>query len=351
MSEKVLLKGNEAIAEAAIVAGCKHFYGYPITPQTEVAAYMSKRLPKIGGTFLQAESEVAAINMLYGSSAAGVRAMTSSSSPGISLKAEGISYLAGSDLPAVIVNIQRAGPGLGGIQPSQADYYQATKGIGHGDFHIIVIAPSTVQEIVDLTGTAFDLADIYRMPVMILGDGMLGQMMEPVIFGNLKKRDVPPKTWAAAGTNGERKRNIINSLYIEPDQLEKLILERYEKYSVIEEKEVMYEEYLTKDADVVVVAYGAVARIARNAIDEARSLGIKAGLFRPITLWPFPKKQLAELSGNVKAFVCSEMSMGQMIDDVKLAIECKKPVLFSGRTGGTVPTPGEILEALKKACI
>lgn len=346
MSEKVLMKGNEAMAEAAIAAGCRCFFGYPITPQTEVAAHMAKRMPKIGGTFLQAESEIAAINMVLGASSVGVRAMTSSSSPGISLKSEGISYLAGSDLPAVIVNIQRAGPGLGGIQPAQGDYYQATRGLGHGDFHILVLAPASVQELADLTMEAFDLADIYRMPVMVLGDGMLGQMMEPVLLKEGTGRTIPEKTWAAGGTHGERKHNIINSLYIEPDELEKLVLKRYEKYEQIEKTEARAEEYMTEDADIIVTAFGSTARIAKSAVKTVRAQGIKVGLIRPITLWPFPEKVYADAANRAKAFLCVEMNMGQMIDDVKLATNCRRPVQFYGRTGGMVPTPDEIVKAV-----
>ena len=342
MAEKVLMKGNEAIAEAAIEAGCRHYFGYPITPQTEVAAYMSKRMPKIGGTFLQAESEVAAINMVYGVAGTGKRVMTSSSSPGISLKSEGISYIAGSDLPAVIVNIQRGGPGLGGIQPSQADYFQATKGGGHGDYRLIVLAPNSVQEIVSLTFDAFDLADLYRMPVMILGDGMLGQMMEPVEFPEHSDRVLPEKTWATDTTQGKRKKNIINSLYIKPDVLEKIVLERYERYAEVEAKEARAETYLADDADIIITAYGATSRISRNAVDALRASGIKAGLLRPITLWPFPKAEYQRLAKTAKAFLTVEMSMGQMVEDVKLAIDCSRPVYFCGRTGGMIPTPGEI---------
>ncbi|MDR1003357.1 MAG: 3-methyl-2-oxobutanoate dehydrogenase subunit VorB [Oscillospiraceae bacterium] len=347
MSEKVLMKGNEALAEAAIQAGCRHFFGYPITPQTELAAYMSKRMPKIGGVYLQAESEVAAINMVLGASAAGVRAMTSSSSPGISLKSEGISYLAGSDLPCLIINIQRGGPGLGGIQPSQADYWQATKATGHGDFQILVFAPSTVQEMVDLVAGAFDKADKYRMPAMILADGMLGQMMEPVAIGEADVK-LPEKEWATSGHKGKRKHNVINSLYIDPNVLENIVVERYKKYETIEATEQMSESYLTEDADIVLVAYGASSRIARSAVNSARELGIKAGLIRPISLWPFPKDVVAKAGDTAKQILTVEMSMGQMVDDVRLAVNGKCPVSFFGRTGGIIPTPAEVLEEIKK---
>lgn len=349
MSEKVLMKGNEAMAEAAIQAGCRHFFGYPITPQTEVAAYMAKQMPKHGGTFLQAESEVAAINMVYGASGAGARVMTSSSSPGISLKQEGISYIAGADLPCVIVNIVRGGPGLGGIQPAQSDYFQATKGGGHGDYHLVVFAPSSVQELVNLTKEAFDVADIYRTPVMIMGDGMLGQMMEPVEFGAYTPREIPEKTWATNGTEGKRKHNTINSLYITPSVLENLIIKRQKRYDVIQEKEARFEAYKTEDAEIIVTAYGITARIAQTAVNRAREAGIKVGMIRPVTLWPFPEKAFAALDEKkIKDVLCVEMSMGQMIEDVKLALNCRIPVSFYGRTGGVVPTPDEILGEIKK---
>lgn len=348
MADRVLMKGNEALAEAAIRAGCRNFFGYPITPQTELAAYMAKRMPKIGGTYLQAESEVAAINMVLGAASAGVRAMTSSSSPGVSLKTEGISYMAGSDLPALIINVQRGGPGLGGIQPSQSDYWQATRAPGHGDLHVLVFAPSSVQEMVDLVGKAYDLADQYRMPAMILADGMLGQMMEPVVLGDDSSEKVlPKKEWAACGHNNERKHNIINSLYLTASDLEALVKARFERYAIIEDKEPMSESYCIEDAEYVVVAYGATARIAKAAVKEARNEGIKVGLIRPITLWPFPKKAMAAAATNAKAFLCVEMSMGQMIDDVKLAINCKCPVGFFGHTGGVIPTPAEVLAEIK----
>lgn len=348
MADKVLMKGNEAIAEAAIRAGCRHYFGYPITPQTEVAAYMAKRMPKIGGVFLQAESEISAINMVYGVASAGMRVMTSSSSPGISLKQEGISYLAGADLPALIVNVQRGGPGLGGIQPSQSDYFQATKGGGHGDYHLIVLAPASVQEMADMTGKAFDLADEYRMPVMLLADGTMGQMMEPVTLPETAHRTVE-KPWAVTGTQGKREHNIINSLYLKPEILERTNLERYDRYRVIEEKEPLWEEYLTEDADICVVAFGIAARVSKNAVKAARAKGIKAGLIRPITLWPFPKAPLAKAAEHAKAFLSVELSMGQMIEDIELAIRCRRPVTLCNRTGGMIPTPEEVLAAIEKA--
>lgn len=347
-NQKVLMKGNEALAEAAIQAGCHHFFGYPITPQTEVAAYMSKRLPKIGGTYLQAESEVAAINMVLGAASAGVRAMTSSSSPGISLKSEGISYLAGSDLPCLIINVQRGGPGLGGIQPSQADYWQATRAPGHGDLHILVFAPSTIQEIVDMVFDAFESADRYRIPVMILADGMLGQMMEPVVFPEKKVVTFDKESWAANGHKNKRPHNIINSLYLQATELEQKIKERFERYEEIKAKEARAEEYLVSDADIVVVAYGATSRIARSAINSARAKGIKAGLIRPQTLWPYPSAVIAKAAQTAKAFLTVEMSMGQMVDDVRLAVNGKVPVSFFGRTGGVIPTPAEVLAEIEK---
>lgn len=348
MADKVLMKGNEAIAEAAIQAGCRFFFGYPITPQTEISAYMAKRMPKIGGTFLQAESEVAASNMVYGAAGAGARVMTSSSSPGISLKAEALSYIAGADLPAVVVNIVRAGPGLGGIQPAQCDYFQATKGHGHGDYRMIVLAPSSVQEIIDQVTLAFDLADIYRTPVMVIGDGMLGQMMEPVVFEKTEHREVPEKTWATTGTQGKRKHNVINSLYIKPEELEKIILERQKRYDEITAKETRHEEYHCEDADYIITGYGSTARIAKNAVDELRAKGIKAGLLRPVTLWPFPTDAYRKYADKAKAFLTAEMSTGQMIEDVKLAVEGKAPVYFYGRVGGLVPYPEEIVAEIEK---
>lgn len=351
MGEKFLMKGNEAIAEAAIRNGCIHFFGYPITPQTEVSAYMSKVLPKIGGTFLQAESEIAAINMVLGAASCGVRAMTSSSSPGISLKSEGISYIAGSDLPCVILNVMRGGPGLGGIQPSQADYWQATRALGHGDFQLLVFAPATVQEIVDLIGTAFDLADKYRMPALILADGILGQMMEPVEFPEKKEAPASAKPYATTGTRfgtpEARKPNIVNSLYLKPDQLEKTVVDRFARYEIVKANEVRVEEYLTEDADIVAVAYGATARVVRSAVEMAREEGIRAGLLRPITVWPFPEEAVARAAGHAKALLAVEMSMGQMVEDVRLAANGACPVSFFGRTGGIVPSPAEVLDQLR----
>ena len=347
MADKVLMKGNEALAEAAIQAGCRHYFGYPITPQTEVAAYMAKRMPKIGGCFLQAESEIAAINMVYGVASAGKRVMTSSSSPGISLKEEGISYLAGADLPAFIVNVQRGGPGLGGIQPSQSDYFQSTRGGGHGDYHIIVLAPSSVQEMADLTVKGFDLADEYRMPAMVLADGTMGQMMEPVIMGNYQPKTVE-KPWAVTGTKMQRPHNIVNSLYLNPEELERTNFERYARYAVIEQKEAMYESFLMEDAEICVTAFGIASRVSRNAVLAARAEGIKVGMLRPITLWPFPKAPFAEAADHVSAFISVELSMGQMIEDVELATRCKQPVYLCNRTGGMIPSPEQVLAKIKE---
>lgn len=346
MADKVLMKGNEAMAESALRAGCRYFFGYPITPQTELSAYMSKMMPKVDGTFLQAESEIAAINMVYGASAAGARVMTSSSSPGISLKSEGISYMAGADLPGVIVNVQRGGPGLGSIQPSQADYWQATRALGHGDFHVIVYAPSTVQEMADYAYLAFDVSDEYRVPVIIIADGLLGQMMEPVELPE-PKTDLPEKPWATVGHKHQRKHNIANSLYLTADELEDLVVERFERYKMIEEKEQRAETFMVDDADIVLVAYGASARIARSAVVAAREKGIKAGLVRPITLWPFPKKAITALLPTAKAFLSVEMNMGQMIDDIRLVVDGQVPVEHFGRTGGKIPSPAEVLEHIE----
>ena len=349
MEKKVLMKGNEAIAEAAIRAGCRHYFGYPITPQTEIAAYMAKRMPKIGGTFLQAESEIAAINMVYGVASAGLRVMTSSSSPGVSLKGEGLSYLAGADLPALVVNVQRGGPGLGGIQPSQSDYFQATRGAGHGDFHMIVLAPASVQEMAELTVKAFDLADKYRMTSMLLADGTMGQMMEPVALDDLQINPMPEKPWATTGTKMERKRNIINSLSLVPEELEQFNFARYEKYAQIEREEARAEEYRMEDAEICVAAFGIASRVSRNAVDAAREMGIKVGLIRPITLWPFPVDPFKRSLATVKKYISVELNMGQMIEDVRLATECRRPVTLCNRAGGMIPTPEQVLEAIKAA--
>ncbi|WAM37543.1 3-methyl-2-oxobutanoate dehydrogenase subunit VorB [Caldicellulosiruptor acetigenus] len=346
------MKGNEAIAEAALRAGCECFFGYPITPQTELLQYMAKKLLKNGGVFIQAESEVGAINMAYGASSCGKRVMTSSSGPGISLKQEGISYLAGAELPCVIVNIMRGGPGLGNINAAQSDYLQATKGGGHGDYKVIVLAPSSVQEAVELTIKAFDLADKYRNPVMILGDGMLGQMMEVVEFDENYQPQKVEKLWAVTGERNREKR-VTNSLYIVPEELEKHNLKLKEKYKKIKENEVMVEEYLADDAKVIFVSFGMCARIVKSAVNRLRQAGEKVGLVRPITLWPFPENELKSyaLKEEVEFFIDVEMNLGQMLEDVKLSLEGKKEVHFYGRTGGMVPTIQEIMDfyySLKK---
>ena len=348
--KRVLMKGNEVIAEAAIRAGCRNYFGYPITPQTEVMHYMAKKMVQIGGNFVQAESEVSAINMVYGAAAAGCRAMTSSSSPGISLKQEGISYIAGAELPAVVVNIVRAGPGLGGILPAQSDYFQAVKGGGHGDYRNIVIAPASVQELYEMTVEAFNLADKYRMLAMIMGDGTLGQMMEPVAFRDEEPIEKIEKPWAATGRQGREFHNTVTSIYIDPDDLEAKNNELSAKYKYIEENEVRYEEIGTDDAEVVIVAYSTCSRICKNVIKQAAEMGIKVGMIRPITLWPFPSKAIAEVADkpNVKAFLDVELSQGQMVEDVKLAVLGKKPVHFFGRNGGNLPSQKEILDEIIK---
>lgn len=346
---KVLMKGNEALAESALRAGCRFFFGYPITPQTELAAYLSKTMPKLGGTYLQAESEIAAINMVYGAAACGARAMTSSSSPGISLKGEGISYMAGADLPGVIINVQRGGPGLGSIQPSQSDYWQATRALGHGDFHVVVYAPSTVQEMADMVYGAFDVADEYRVPVMILADGMLGQMMEPVELP-APKTEFPEKPWACTGHGHARPHNVANSLYLTPEDLDRLNHERFERYELIKAREQDAETLFVGDADVVVVAFGASARICRSAVYEAREAGLRVGLIRPKTLWPFPVDAIRATLGTTKAYLTVEMNMGQMVDDVRLALAGAAPVEFFGHAGGIIPTPDEVYERIRNLC-
>ncbi|HHT54086.1 MAG TPA: 3-methyl-2-oxobutanoate dehydrogenase subunit VorB [Clostridiales bacterium] len=350
MSQKVLMKGNEALAEAALRCGCLYFFGYPITPQSEVSEYMAKRLPQAGGLCLQAESEVAAINMVLGAAAAGVRAMTSSSSPGISLMSEGISYLVGSDLPCLICNIQRGGPGLGGIQPTQQDYLQATKAPGHGDMHLYVVAPASVQEMAGLVARAFDVADTYRTPALLLADGALGQMMEPVDFDAALsvRRDLPEKSWATTGHGGKRKKNIVNSLYLSPEALERSVLSRQERYREIERTEVLCEETDTADAEIILVAYGISARICRSALEAARAMGIRAGLLRPITLWPYPRAALLRAAGHAKHFLVVELNIGQMVDDVRVATQCHRPVSFFGRCGGMLPTPEDVLAEIVK---
>lgn len=348
--EKKLLKGNEAIAEAAVRAGCRFYAGYPITPQNEIPEYMSWRLNEVDGHFVQAESEIAAINMVYGAAGAGGRAMTSSSSPGISLKQEGISYICGAELPCVIINMVRSGPGLGGIQPAQCDYFQATKGGGHGDYRMLVYAPSSVQECVDIMYNAFDKAENYRLPVMILGDGMLGQIMEAVSLPEMKDvTKLPKKEWATTGEGFGDGRRIINSLYIIPDELEAVNIRLEKVYDKLAEKETLVEEYKVDDAEIILTAYGTVGRIVKSAVDMLRQIGVKAGLLRPITVFPFPSatfKKAAE--GQVQKFVAVELSMGQYIEDVKLSVEGKKPVLFYGRSGGNVMSPEDVVAFVTK---
>ena len=343
-----LMKGSEAIAEAAIRAGARFFFGYPITPQTEIPEYMSARMPEVGGCFLQAESEVAAINMVYGAASTGARVITSSSSPGVSLKQEGISYCAGAQLPCVILNVMRGGPGLGSIQASQGDYNQATKGGGNGDYHLITYAPASIQEAINIFGFAFDKAEKYRVPVLFLADGIMAQMMEPVEMPEMVEYKVDPekKPWAATGWkpgDDPAKRAVINSLYINTEELTVHNNNLQAIYREIEKNEVMYEAYMTEDADYIITAFGTVARIAKSAVNELREKGIKVGLFRPITVWPFPYKELKEAAVNAKAVLDVEANEGQMLIDVKLALEGTKPVEYFGHCGSLMPTTGEIV--------
>ena len=347
MTEAKLMKGLEALAEAAIQAGCDAYFGYPITPQSEVLEYLAREMPKHDRIVLQAESEVASINMVYGAAGAGFRAMTSSSSPGFSLMQEGISYLAGAELPCLLVNVNRAGPGLGGIQPGQGDYFQSVKGGGHGDYRMIVLAPASVQEMADFVFLGFDLADKYRNPVLILSDGAIGQMMEKVEFKPYTAPVVDKSSWATTGKPKTRERNYITSLFIQPEVLEKHNLKLVAKYNLMKEQEVRWEELHTKDAEYLLVAYGLSARICQKAIDIARSKGIKVGLLRPISLFPYPYKRLEELATQVKAMMSVELNSGQMVDDVKLAVKGKVPVEFFGKLGGLIFTPEEIEEQLE----
>jgi len=348
--KREIWKGCEAIAEAAIRAGCRAYFGYPITPQNELPEYMSSHMPAAGGVFVQSESELAAINMVYGAAATGVRAMTSSSSPGVSLKQEGISYMAAVELPGVIVNVMRGGPGLGSIQPSQCDYYQATRGGGNGDYRTLTLAPLNIQEAVDLMFDAFDLADLYRNPVMILADGLIGQMMEPIVWKEHPKRELPDKVWAASGRKDRDHNNFLTSLLIKAEDCEAHNLHLAEKYKAMEEKECRWEEIALDDAELIFVAYGTPARIAISATENLRKQDIKAGIFRPITVWPFPSKQLRKLAERpqVKLVLDLELCLGQMLDDVNLAIEGCKPVRFYGRTGGSIPTVSEVEAAAQK---
>jgi 2-oxoglutarate ferredoxin oxidoreductase subunit alpha len=342
--------GNEAMSEAAIVAGLDAYFGYPITPQNEVTQYMSRRMPEEGRVFVQSESELAAINMVFGAAATGKRTMTSSSSPGISLMQEGISYLAAAELPCVIVNVMRGGPGLGNIAPAQGDYFQATRGGGHGDYQTIVLGPSTVQELVDCMPLAFDLADIYRIPVLILADGILGQMMEPVVIEKKPRPKLPTKDWALTGAK-DRPQNIVRSLWLKEGAVEQHNYDLQAKYRRIEKSEVRFEQYETDGADIIIVAYGVAARIVRTAVDRARAQGIKVGWFRPITLWPFPHTELNKLAEQMPMFLTVELSCGQMLEDVKLAVAGKTPVVFYGRPGGGVPTVEQVLDKIQQLTI
>ena len=346
---KILMKGNEAFGKAAMVAGCKYFFGYPITPQSELPEYLSRELPAIGGTFVQAESEVAAINMVYGAGGCGARVLTSSSSPGIALKQEGITYCAGAEVPCVILNVVRGGPGLGSIQPSQSDYFMTTRGGGDGDYRTPVYAPASVQEACDMIMDAFDVSELYRTPVLVLLDGMIGQMMEPVDFDKPRKqRELPSKEgWATTGTKGKRKPNIINSLYLSPEILEEHNYHLQRKYDVIEANELQYEMDRTEDAELVFVAYGTMARVVKNCVNEMRAEGYKVGLIRPKTVWPYPYKAFDEIPACKNLFVI-EMSLGQMVEDVKLGSNGRYPVHFYGRPGGMVPEPKEIIARAKE---
>jgi len=345
---KQLMKGAEVIGASAIKAGCKYFFGYPITPQNEVPEYMARELPKIGGTFVQAESEVAAINMVYGAAGTGNRVFTSSSSPGIALKQEGITYLAGAELPCVISSISRSGPGLGGILPSQADYFQATRGGGNGDYRTIVYAPTNLQEMSDLMQKSFYIADKYRNPVMLLADGTLAQMMEPVEIKDLDFPTIDHSSWAANGNKAGRDPHVVSSVHLLADDLERENLKNKAKYNKIEEEEVMYETFEIEDAEIVIVSYGSAARVVRNAVENLRAEGVKVGILRPITLWPFPYKAFDELTKSTKVLLAAELSQGQMIDDVKIASNGRWPVDFYGRSGGNVFATEEIENKVKE---
>lgn len=344
---RVLMKGNEAIAKAAIISGCRYFFGYPITPQNEIPEYMARELPKVGGVFLQSESEIAAINMVYGASGAGGRVMTSSSSPGIALKQEVISYIASAELPCVIVSMMRSGPGLGGIQPSQADYFQTTRGGGNGDYRVVSYAPSTVQEAVELVNRAFRISERYRTPVMVVGDGMIGQMMEPVDFSKIDEVEKVERPWATTGTSNHEGRNIVSTLMLDPTDLETHNLKLKAKYNEIESSEALYELYNMEGAEIVLVAYGTTSRIVKNTISLLEKEGLKTGLIRPITLWPFPKKAFQAIPETCRLVMSVEMSMGQMIDDVNIATNGKFSTAFYGKAGGVVPTPSDIVSAIK----
>jgi 2-oxoglutarate ferredoxin oxidoreductase subunit alpha len=355
MADKVLMKGNEAIGEAAVLAGCRHYFGYPITPQSELPAYLARRLPEVQGVFLQAESEVAAINMVYGAASAGARVMTSSSSPGVSLKQEGMSYIAAAELPCVLVNVVRGGPGLGNIAPAQSDYFQSTRGGGHGDYRTLVFAPNSVQEMADLTIKAFEAADQFKNPVIILSDGILGQMMEPVTLPAPLDYDLNGKDWALSGKQDRKKRNLCSTIFLDVDFLEEHNWHLYQKYQYIADqfdsgdwKNYNCELDQTDDADIVIVGYGIISRILKTVVEKCRKRGIKVGLARPISLWPFPNRTFERLAEHTKQFLVVEMSTGQMVEDVRLAVNGKRPVSFFGRTGGTVPSSFEILNEIDK---
>ncbi|MCK5329624.1 MAG: 3-methyl-2-oxobutanoate dehydrogenase subunit VorB [Candidatus Latescibacteria bacterium] len=347
MSEKILMKGNEAVGEAAIYAGCRHYFGYPITPQNELTAYMARRMDEVGGTFIQSESEIAAISMVFGAASAGARTMTSSSGPGISLKQEGISYIAGAQLPCVIVNVMRGGPGLGNISAAQSDYFQATRGGGHGDYYTLVLAPHNVQEMFDLTMLSFHLADQYRMPALVLADGILGQMMEPLILHRPDFPPLPPKTWAV-GRMKDRPMNLITSIRLGEGRLEAHNLDLQNTYHRIQEDEVRFEETQTEDAETLLVAFGTSARVCLGAVAEGRAQGLRIGLLRPITLWPFPSRALARHAEKVRSILVVEMNMGQMVEDVRLSVEGRCPIHFHGRPGGGLPTSREVLEKVRE---
>lgn len=344
---KTLMKGNEALALAAIKGGCTHFFGYPITPQNEIPEFLARELPKAGGVFVQAESEIAAINMVFGAAAAGARSMTTSSSPGIALMQEGMSLLAAAELPCVVVNVQRGGPGIGGIQPAQSDYYQVTRGGGNGDYQIPSLAPATIQESTEMIQDAFDLADKYRTPVLIVSDGLLGQMMEPVEFVERQKTQLPEKSWALVGHGGKRKPNSITTVRLAPEALEKTNITLQAKYHEIMEKETRWEEQDVESAEIILTAYGSMSRIIKNVITRLRSESIQAGLIRPMSLWPFPVKPFQNLPESCRRVLCVEMSCGQMVDDVRLAVNGALPVDFYGRAGGVIPSPDEVVEKVK----
>lgn len=356
MSEKILMKGNEVLGESAVRAGCRFYFGYPITPQSELPAYLAKRLPEVNGVFLQSESEISAINMVYGAASAGARVMTSSSSPGVSLKQEGISYIAGAELPCLIVNVVRGGPGLGNIAPSQSDYWQATRGGGHGDYRTVVLSPNSVQDMATMTLAGFEIADRFKNPVLLLSDGVLGQMMEPVVLPEPVDYDINSKKWALGYQGADKnQRNLCTSIYMGAEDLEEHVWRLYQKYQVITDafatgdlQHLSVEEHLCDDAEIILVGYGIMSRILKTVVEKCRKRGIKAGLLRPKALWPFPSQAIEKHTQHVKCFLTVEMSCGQMVEDVKLAVNGKKPVYFFGRTGGVIPSDFEILNEVDK---